>query len=273
MGNTTSSTLAAESVAATAKQKLDATVSDYLEFLELTSAQIDVDIEDLGHEIATVTTSFRVSDELKAVSAEKQHQLQEDVEKHANLHKFAVRRCFGVLEEAYETFEDMCYAITLPDDDDDEDLINFDDYEPSDEDEDEDEEEEEDEAEEEASLPSEDDEEDDDYNTAAAEEELAAEMDSEEEEDDEESDDESDVEDDMNGDEDDDLYSDYEEVVSDEEVLYSARIACTHFVEQFETEMRDVGLPADLITARRCVRAFSALQKIIHLYPPFLTMH
>ena len=190
MGNS-QSVESAESAAAAAKLRLDECVTNYLEYLELTSSQIDVDIEDLSMEIATVTTQFKVSDILKALPADKALLLQEDVEKYANLHKFSIRRLFGVLEEGYDTFEDMCYAITLPEDDDDEDMIDWDDYEPSEgdeeedeEEEDEEEEEEEEDEEEEQSLPSEDDEDDDDYNTAAAEEELAAELNSDDEDED-----------------------------------------------------------------------------------------
>ena len=258
MGNS-QSVEAAESAAAEAKVRLDECVTNYLEYLEVTSTQIDTEIEDLSMEIATVTTQFKVSNMLKALPADKALLLQEDVEKYANLHKFSIRRLFGVLEEGYDTFEDMCYAITLPDDDDDEDMIHWDDYEPSegdeeDEDEDEngdeqecdeedeDEDENGDEQEEEQSLPSEDDEDDDDYNTAAAEEELAAELNSDDEEEDE-SEDEEDSND----------YEDYQEVVTDEEVLYTARIACKELLDQYSSEMNSIGLPTDLLATRHAL--------------------
>ena len=173
MGAAQSVLRAAETAAAEAKVKLDTTVDEYLEFLELTSSQIDTEIEDLGHEIATVTTQFRVSEELKAVPAAAALVLQEDVEKYANLHKFAARRMFVVLDEAYDAFEDMCWALTSghEEEDSDEDEINFDDYEESEEGDEGDEgdeegDDDEEEEEEEESLPDSDDSQDDDCTCA-----------------------------------------------------------------------------------------------------------
>lgn len=107
----------AEAEAATCKSRVDEVVSDYLEFLETTSALIDENIEDLDHEIAVVVTQLRVSDAVKALPAAEQSRLLENVEKHANLHKHSVRRVFSVLSDGYDTFEDMSYAITQPDED------------------------------------------------------------------------------------------------------------------------------------------------------------
>lgn len=131
MGNNPSQLAIGEASATQAKKGIDVLVSDYVEFLESTSALIDENIEDLGNEIAMATAQFRVSDEFKALSAEQQRILQEDVEKHANLHKHAVRRVFAILSDAYDTFEDMSYAITQPEDA--EDLEDNDDYEEDDE--------------------------------------------------------------------------------------------------------------------------------------------
>jgi hypothetical protein len=224
---------AAKGRADEAKAAIDDVVSNYLEFLESTSALIDEDIEDLGGEIAMITTQFRVSDELKAVSVAEAAGLQEDVEKYANQHKFAARRVFGILSSAYDSFEDLSYAITQPDDDD-EDL--HDDYD----DEDDDEEDEEDDDEEEGELPDEDDEDDDDYNTQTAEDELAAELDDEDDEDDEEEEDEDAI----------DFEEFDDDLVTDEEVLYMARIQSKTFLEDFRKEMNDVGVPQHIITAR-----------------------
>jgi len=229
MGNSQSLQVA-ETKAAQTKVAIDSAVDSYCEFLELTSSQIDLDIEDLGSEIAILTTQFRTCDEFKALPADKALVLQEDVEKYANLHKFSVRRAFAILEEAYDTFEDMCYAITAPDGEDE---INFDDYESS---EGEDDEEDDGEDTEEQQLDSEDDSEDADYNTQAAEEELAAELDSE-----------SDGSDSGSNETD---YEDFEEVVTDDEVLYSCRAACKDMLDQYESEMTGLGLPGDLLKQR-----------------------
>jgi len=38
--------------------------------------------------------------------------------------------------------------------------------------------------------------------------------------------------------------------VTDEEVLYSARIACKHYLKEYADEMADIKLPADLVKER-----------------------
>lgn len=142
MGASGSLALAEKEVAGT-KLRVDEVVSDYLEFLESTSALIDENIEDLDHEIAVVITQLKVNDALKPLPAADQARLLEDVEKHANLHKHSVRRVFAVLSGGYDTFEDMSYAITQPDEDDDGD-DDDDDEDNDDDDEEEDDEDEED---------------------------------------------------------------------------------------------------------------------------------
>lgn len=96
------------------KTKFDVVVKclEYVDFMELTSAQIDSSIEDLQEELAKITEAFSRNSLIDQSPAEFYREIVGDLEKFVNGNKFSVRRLFAVLEEACAEFQTIANNIS-----------------------------------------------------------------------------------------------------------------------------------------------------------------
>jgi len=112
MGNASSAAIAAaEKETAMAKESIIRGCSDYIEFMESTSMMIDVNIFDLAAELQSKVNSVKGGESFKALPIATFNSLATDLEKCANTQKFAVRRFFLILQEAYDRFEEIAESI------------------------------------------------------------------------------------------------------------------------------------------------------------------
>jgi hypothetical protein len=224
MGNQ-QSTIAAESLCAVTKQQINSKVDEYLSFIKNTSVEIDEDIEDLSNELAVIVTTFKESTTMKSVSPSEYDNLVADVERHTNNHKHSLRRMFTCLGEAFDIFEDMASTIG-EDSDDDDDSEDSEDSEGDSEDEDE-------------SIN------DDEVGSIDSHPVLEAET----------SDSES--EHDSNGsnsdDDSDSSFEEYEEDISDDDVLQLCRFAACDLAASYQDEMTEMGLDEKILSERMSV--------------------
>lgn len=222
MGNQQSIT-AAEALCASTKESVNRAVDDYVAFIQHTSVEIDDDIEDLGNELAVLTTAFKESSILKNVGVTDYDRLVADVEGHVNGQKHSLRRLFAHLQESFDIFEDMASAIAYDSDvDEDDESLNDD----------------------EAETASDEDEEGEDNL-------LYAETDDEDSDDEEE---EEEGEEGEKGSDDENTsetsFESYEEEVGDDDVLQLCRFAASDMTAAYEDEMREINLPEAILSKR-----------------------
>jgi hypothetical protein len=241
MGNNQSVQIAAEALVASTKEQINRKVDDYIQFIKNTSVEIDLEIEDLANELAVLTTAFKESLEMKAVTPGEYDRLTSDVESYVNAQKHSIRRLFAHLEEAGDIFEDMATSICYDSDEDENDEDDEDEDEEGAEDDDEDSihdsevESSEGDAQGLPYVTSEGDEGDDDDDVDGDESESNTGGDGSDGDDSEGSD---------------SSYDSFEEEVGDEDVLHYCRFAANDTAAAYEKEMRDIKLPESLLSQR-----------------------
>ena len=92
------------------KEEIYRRCDNYVAFAELSSANVDVDLEDLRAELANVMEEFLP--QVVSLPHKESAALVEGVERYANGHKHAIARMFETMMEAQEEFEMLAVGIT-----------------------------------------------------------------------------------------------------------------------------------------------------------------
>jgi hypothetical protein len=92
------------------KEEIYRRCDNYVAFAELSSANVDVDLEDLRAELANVMEEFLP--QVVSLPHKESAALIEGVERYANGHKHAIARMFETMMEAQEEFEMLAVGIT-----------------------------------------------------------------------------------------------------------------------------------------------------------------
>lgn len=111
----------------TNKVKFDIVVKclEHLDFMENTSATIDMDIIGLNKELAKIVNDFREDKLMNDAPADVYRDIVEDVEKFCNGNKYSIRKLFETLNQACTVFEALSSHISPIDYVEDEDSTFF----------------------------------------------------------------------------------------------------------------------------------------------------
>ena len=247
MGAYSSKVVSAETKAASVKLAITRSSDEYVSFIENTKIEISEDVQDLIQDIAIHTVLFKDCEELNGLNREDVDRLVTDVESHANMHKFAIRRLCSSLSEGYEVFEEMAQNISYDSDEESVDSVSG-----SDDDLDDEEDEDID------SIDEEDDEDIDDEEAFGPDDVIPAIMNQGSDSDDDDDEEEYTEGDSMDAEQrdlDEPMFpgteiEEYEDLLNDDECLHAARYASQGILAQYESEMNSIGLPNKVLESR-----------------------
>ena len=123
MGSNLSRSAADDAKVEAVMEAIQRKCDSYLDFCELTTAELDLDITDLDQELTEIIEMF-LPDVVPLHPSVSQSMIS-DVQKYSNFHKLAIRLMFEYLSDAQDEFAVMAHLITGDDVDEDIDEIDF----------------------------------------------------------------------------------------------------------------------------------------------------